>query len=171
MEDDLEYQKGNISATTGRIFPNFTLRLLWPKQTLQMFQMKKTSIRIWPLMEDYLNYQKWNISATTGPQILNLILFDQIKSYKYFNWRKAPMDDNLKYQKWNISTTPGWISLNLKLKVNWPNKSLHMFQLKMTSNGRQLKLSKVKNLSSYCLILPQFQNWCLSEQTKYYKCF
>jgi hypothetical protein len=35
-------------------------------ETLQIFQMKKTSNGRLPEMEDYLKYQKWNISATTG---------------------------------------------------------------------------------------------------------
>ena len=34
--------------------PNFKLRLIWPKRTLQMFQMKTTSNGRWPQMEDYL---------------------------------------------------------------------------------------------------------------------
>ena len=48
-------------------------------------------------------------------------------------------------------------SSNLKLKINWPNKTLQTFQMKTTSNGRQLQLSKRKNLSNYCSDIPQFQ--------------
>ena len=80
MEDYLIYQKWNSLATTGRIFPkddlkwkttsnikseisqhllvrsstNFKLRLMWPKQTLEMFQMKTTLNRRRPQMEDTL---------------------------------------------------------------------------------------------------------------------
>jgi hypothetical protein len=72
MEDDLKWKTtSNIKSEISQQLlvgysPNFKLRLLWPKRTLQMFQMKTTSNGRWPQMEDYLKYQKWNISATTG---------------------------------------------------------------------------------------------------------
>ena len=72
MEDDLKWKttsdiKSEISQQllVGSS-PNFKLRLIWPKQTFQMFQMKTTSNERRPQMEDYLKYQKWDISATTS---------------------------------------------------------------------------------------------------------
>ena len=72
MEDDLKWKTiSNIKSEISQQLlvgssPNFKLRLIWPKRTMQMFQMKTTSNGRWPQMEDYLKYQKCNISATTG---------------------------------------------------------------------------------------------------------
>ena len=72
MEDDLKWKTtSNIKSKISQQLlvgssPNFKLRLMWPKQTLQMCKMNITSNGRRPQMEDYLRYQKWNISATTG---------------------------------------------------------------------------------------------------------
>ena len=72
MEEDLKWKTtSNIKSEISQQLlvgssPNFKLRLMWPKQTLQMFQMKMTSNERRPQMEDYIKYHKWNISATTG---------------------------------------------------------------------------------------------------------
>ena len=54
MEDYLKYQKQQLVGS----FPNFKLRLMGPKQTLQMFQIKTTYNGRRHQMEDYLKYQK-----------------------------------------------------------------------------------------------------------------
>ena len=71
-EDDLKWKttsdiKSEISQQLlVRSSPNFKPRLMWPKQTLQIFQMKMTSNERRNQMEDYLKYQKWNIWAKPG---------------------------------------------------------------------------------------------------------
>jgi hypothetical protein len=60
MEDDLKWKTtSNIKSEISqqlmvRSSTNFKLRLMWPNQTLQMFQMKTTSNRRRPQMEDNL---------------------------------------------------------------------------------------------------------------------
>ena len=72
MEDDLKWKTtSNIKSKISKqqlvgSFPNFKLRLMGPKQTLQMFKMKTKYNGRQHQMEDYLKYQKLNISATTG---------------------------------------------------------------------------------------------------------
>jgi hypothetical protein len=72
MEDDRKWKTtSNIKSVISQQLlvgssPNFKLRLLCPKRTLQMFQMKTTSDGRWPQVEDYLKCQKWNISAKPG---------------------------------------------------------------------------------------------------------
>jgi hypothetical protein len=92
MKNDLKWKstsniKNEISQQLLVIFPpNSKLRFMWPKQTLQMFQMKTTSNWRWPPMEDDLQYKKGNNSATTG-QIFRLSLCEQTKIYICFKWR------------------------------------------------------------------------------------
>ena len=75
MEDDRKWKttsniKSKISQQLlAKSFPNFKLRVMWPKRTLQMFEMKTTSNGRWPQIEGYLKYRKWNISAgRTSPK-------------------------------------------------------------------------------------------------------
>ena len=60
LEDNLKYQKWNISATTGRIFPKFYTCMTKAKQMKTTYSGRQVQL------EDNLKYQKWNISATTG---------------------------------------------------------------------------------------------------------
>ena len=82
------------------------------------------------------------------PQILYLGYVTKANFANVFN------EDDLQWK--TTSNIKSEISQHLSLCDQ--TKTLQMFQLKITSNGRQLQLSKVKNLSSYWLILPQFQN-------------
>ena len=134
MEDDLKWKTtSDINSEISqqllvRSSPNFKQRLMWPKQTLEIFQMKMTSngrrhqmedSNIKSEMEDDL---KWKTTSDINSEIsqqllvrsspnLNKGLCDQTKLYKCFKWRQPPMDDNCKYEKWNISAKPGRIFL------------------------------------------------------------
>jgi hypothetical protein len=157
MEDDLKWKttlciKSEISQPllVGSS-PNFKVRLMWPKQTLQMCKMNITSngrspkmvrsspnfkLRLmwpkqtlqifkwrWPQMEDDI---KWStnsniISETTTGQILPKSFWPN-RTYKCFKWRQPPLDDNFKYQQNPVGSSSNW-----KCKLSWPNKTLQMF--------------------------------------------
>ena len=119
------------------------LKLIWPNQTLNMIQMKRTSNGRQPQISKvkYL-FNHWSYP----PQTWNLSLYDQTKIYIWFKWRGPPIEDDLKYQKWNIFQSLVRSSPNLKLKLIWPNETLHMIQMKRTSNGTRPQISKEKNL-------------------------
>ena len=92
MEEDLKWKTTSIikrelsqQLLVGSS-PHFKTRLMWPKQTLQMFQMKTTC-----------NY--W----LDLPQILKLSLCDQSKPYKCFIWRWPQMEADLKCKTNSIS--------------------------------------------------------------------
>ena len=98
IEDDLKwkttsYIKSEISQQllVGSS-PNFKLRLIWPKQTLQIYQMKTTSNGRLPqiLKVKYLSIYWLNLT-----QILNFGLYDQSKLYKCFKWRWPQLEDDL----------------------------------------------------------------------------
>jgi hypothetical protein len=170
MEDYLKYKKWNISANTKKN----KIGLMWPKKTLQMFQIKMNSNGRQTQLEDHLKYPKWNISATTGlifPKILNLGLCDKSKLYKYFKWRQPIIEDDIQWK--TTSNVKSEIPQQLLVQKWWVVVQLITLSnvpMKMTPNGRQIQLTKVNKFSNW-LVLPQFQNWCLSDQTKYYKCF
>jgi hypothetical protein len=105
---------------------------MWPKQSLQMFQIKTTSNGRLPQiskMKYFSNY--WS----DLPQILNLGLCDQSKRYKCFQWRQPQKKNDLirlskvKYLVWSCP--------NFKLRLMWLKQILQMFQMKTTSDGRQ----------------------------------
>jgi hypothetical protein len=140
-----------------------------------MSQMKTTSNGIGPQIGDYLKFKKWNISDL--PQILNFGLCDQIKFKKSFKWRQPSIKDDLKWK--TTSNIKNEISQQLlvessptfKLKLLRLNQNFQMFQMKTTSSGWQLQISKVKYLSKTMSDLPQIVNVSSVDQTKLYECF
>jgi hypothetical protein len=150
MEDNLKYEKWNISTTTGRILLKLKLKLIWSNHNGQRYQMEMTSNGRRSPMEDDLNmksgiYQQPLVGSFSN---LKLKLWDEIRVYKGIKWRRPPVEDNLKI--WNISASTGRILLylisqqplggsysNLKLKLLASNHSEKMYQMKTTSNGRQ----------------------------------
>ena len=134
-----------------RYSPNFKLRLMRQKNTLQM-NVNFNGIHL--QMEDYLKLKYLSNYWLDLLQISNLGLCDQIKLYGCFKWRWHPMEDDLNWKTTSnikIEISKQLLvrsSPNVKLKLMGPKQTLEMFQLKMTSN---------------------YQKWCLSGQTKY--CF
>ena len=87
-ENDLQWK--TTSSVMSEIYqqllvrssPNIKLKLMWPKQTLQMFQKKMTSNGRRPQIEDYLKCQKRNISA-------NLLMVGSSPNFKlWLMWPK-----------------------------------------------------------------------------------
>ena len=91
MEDDLKWKTtSNVKSEISQqplvgSSPNFKLRHMWLKQTLQMCQMNKAFNGRRPqiLKVIYLSNHWSDLS-----QILDLTLCDQTKLYKCFKWRR-----------------------------------------------------------------------------------
>ena len=148
----------------------FKLKLLWPNQTLHMIQMKTTSTGRQPqiLKLKYLCNHWLDL-----PQILNLSLYDQTRLYIWIKSRRSQMKDDLQWKtttniKSEISLQPVvGSSPNFKLKLIWPNQTLHMIQTKTDSNGTQTQTLKVKYLCNHWSALPQILNLSIYDQNNF----
>ena len=143
MDDYLKYQKWNISATTGQIFPKFYTCMTKAKFTNVSneddFQWKWTSDGILPQISK-VKYLSNNWSDL--PQILNLSLCDQTELNKCFNWRQPSSltEDDLKILKvkylsnhWSDLTQI--LKVSLREQINYKNVSNEdALVWKMTSN-------------------------------------
>ena len=73
----------------------FKLRLIWLKQTLQIFQMKTTSNGRLPQISKVKYLSIYWLNRT---QNLNFGFYNQSKLYKCFKWRWPSMEDDLKWK-------------------------------------------------------------------------
>ena len=74
---------------------------------------------------------------------------NQTQLKKCFKWKWPPMEPM-------IASLP-----KSKLKHRWPNQTLQMIQVKLTTNERRPPIMKVKYINISCWILSQFITWAL----------
>ena len=122
--------------------------------------------------EDFQWKKKWKTTSkviyywSDLPQILNLSLCNQFNQMKitYYEW--GPQISKVNY------LNKAW----LDFPQNWNSSSFDKIIITNVSKEDDLQrnttsIIKSEKSQQLLLVLPQFQNWWLSDQTKYYKCF